>query len=149
MKKTQFIFVVVTILSWLFVPLSSWANNYVAVVTLNPTGDADSSGGAVISVTSDGRVIVDVLVTGIDSGNHANHIHQGTCANQGGIVHNLLDITADSAGTGAQVTVLQLLSAQLQDLVSSSHYVNIHEFSTDGGIGGGITCGDITFTMLP
>lgn len=149
MKKGLLAFLLVIIWAWLCLPVVSWAGHGLSLVALNPTGDPDASGGAVITTSSDGRVIVNVLVVGVEPGTHASHIHKGSCAEQGAIVHNLLDIPVDRSGHGSQVTTLQLRKDQIQELFSSPHYVNVHVLSTEGGIGGGITCGDITFSQLP
>lgn len=150
MKKRLFVFSLVIISVWLCLPLVSWAGHNVGVATLRPTGaDPDASGVALIMTTSDGRVIVNALVVGMEPGLHETDIHKGSCAKLGAHVYNLLDTPVDRSGHGGQMTILQLQLGQLKDLISSPHSVTLHEFSTEGGIGGLITCGDITYIQLP
>jgi hypothetical protein len=95
---------------------------------------------------------------------HPAHIHDGTCANLGGVVYPLTDLTTPDmtatpmAGTtdmgtpvvdmdmsdavAMSVTVVQ---ADLNTILGSEHAINVHESAEN--IGTYIACGDLTGTQ--
>jgi hypothetical protein len=117
------------------------------VVVLSPSDNSNVSGLA--WVTQDGdHLIVTTLIWGLAPGSaHSNHIHSGSCANQGGIVYDLADLTANEQGMATATT---RVNTDMSMMGMASHYVNVH-----AGILGsaptaapGITCGNIG-EMIP
>lgn len=93
---------------------------------------------------------VDVKASGLVPGSaHAEHIHAGSCAAQGAVVHALTDLTADSSGNAHVVTVLQNIDTAPP---ASGWYLNLHMGSMNTILSGGqptllfqpILCADVT-----
>jgi hypothetical protein len=104
------------------------------VVPINELNGSGVSGDASLTDNGDGTTTVDILVDGA-TGGHPAHIHSGTCAELGDVVHPLTDVDA----SGASVTVVE---APLADLSSTGTYaINIHLSADD--IGTYVACGDI------
>jgi hypothetical protein len=104
------------------------------VVPINELNGSGVSGDASLTDNGDGTTTVDILVDGA-TGGHPAHIHSGTCAELGDVVHPLTDVDA----SGASVTVVE---APLTDLSSTGTYaINIHLSADD--IGTYVACGDI------
>lgn len=75
-------------------------------VTMNPTGGSGVSGTAQLTAVGQQTQVVVTIRGGTASGAHVNHIHTGTCANQGGIVHPLTDIRTDASGGGSATSTV-------------------------------------------
>ena len=71
---------------------------------------------------------------------HANHVHHGSCANQGEVHVPLTDLDADAAGAAQMETVW---ADNDLDHFRAGHYVAIHVSSTADGVGAVIACGDV------
>jgi hypothetical protein len=70
------------------------------------------------------RTIVTVSVTGgPPTSTHVNHIHIGTCENEGAIVYPLADLRTDASGAATASTTVD---APLASLVTGANYVNVH-----------------------
>ena len=75
---------------------------------------------------------------------HANHIHVGSCAAQGGIVVPFPDVTADANGNvKAFFTVVATT-----DVAHMGYYYNLHEAASPT-VGAGIACGDLKGPKRP
>ena len=115
----------------------------VALSSLNTFADGSAStakGEATLVAQTDGKTRIIVSVTGLTkSTNHIGHIHNGTCAFQGQVALILLRLAADANGNATVETTVD--TAKL----TGSQYVQYHQrdVGADGGIGGGIICGDI------
>jgi hypothetical protein len=117
------------------------------VVTLSPSDGSNVSGLA--WVTQDGdHLIVTTLIWGLAPGSaHSNHIHTGSCANQGGIVYDLADLTANDQGVATATT---RVNTDMAMMGMASHYVNVHAgiLGSSPAAAAGITCGNIG-EMMP
>jgi Cu/Zn superoxide dismutase len=95
-------------------------------------------GTASINTMTDGSAKVVVKLSGMEANSkHAMHIHVGSCANQGGVVIGLPDVTADASGNGSIEKMIETAK------IPAAAYVNIHQKSSDAGVGGGIACGNV------
>jgi CHRD domain len=96
------------------------------------------TGSASVVTMTDGSAKVVIMLSGMEAGSkHAMHIHVGSCANQGPVVIGLPDVTADASGKGSVEKMVE--TAKLP----AAAYINIHQKSSDAGVGGGIACGNI------
>ncbi len=115
----------------------------VALSSLNTFADGSAStakGVATLVAQTDGKTKIVVAVTGLTkSTNHIGHVHNGACAAQGPVALVLLRLSADANGNATAETTVD--TAKL----TGSQYVQYHQRDTgaEGGIGGGIICGDI------
>jgi len=104
--------------------------------------DQAASGSATLTI-SNGSLMVSVDATGLaPSSSHAEHIHLGQCASQGGVKYPLPVLTADANGHATAAATFPNVSA----IPLGAWYVNIHRTVT---IGTGqtdfdpILCGDV------
>jgi hypothetical protein len=110
----------------------------------NPPSSPDQTASGTANLSIEGgalKVVVDA--TGLKpSSSHAMHIHMGSCASQGMVVHGLPALTADAGGHASLTTTLQGIST----IPVGIWYLNIHRTTA---IGAGqtdfdpILCGDI------
>ena len=106
------------------------------VAELVSQGDATASGTADISVNGEG-ILVSIAMEGLSAGAHPNHVHHGTCADQGEIHVPLDNIVADDSGDGTQTTG----SAELPlSHFETGHYVAVHEAEDDFTV---VACGEV------
>jgi hypothetical protein len=92
---------------------------------------------------------------------HPAHIHSGTCAELGDVVHPLSDVGASIMMDGTPMAMGDMMggsdaipvewsvttvAAPLADIVSGGHSINVHESAEN--IGNYIACGDIGGTMM-
>jgi hypothetical protein len=63
--------------------------------------------------------------TGLGAGNHAAHIHTGSCQSQGPVQYMLADFTADADGNVVNQT--RTVTGVTQPLTSGAWYLNLHE----------------------
>jgi len=96
------------------------------------------SGVATLSAAGDGTAI-QVTVEGLSEGDHANHVHHGSCADaELGAIHvPLSDLSAGADGDASGATVWPDNGL---DHFASNHYVAVHELVTFAVIG----CGDVS-----
>ena len=73
---------------------------------------------------------------GLTEGDHANHVHHGSCAEQGDIHVPLSDLSAGADGDASGTTVWPDNGI---DHFASNHYVAAHELVTFAVI----ACGDV------
>ncbi len=104
-------------------------------LTASLTG-LEASGEADISLNGEG-ILVQIDMTGLTEGEHANHLHHGDCtADPPGEVHIALDnIVADENGDGSQTTSN---NEEAIDHYAEGHYLAVH--GEDGAI---VSCGDV------
>jgi len=91
---------------------------------LNPTTAADQnvSGEAKLSITH-GHLTVMVVVHGLVPGSvHMEHIHSGTCAQQGKVLYSLHTLIADMHGTATATTIIP----RITQIPTQGWYMNIH-----------------------
>jgi hypothetical protein len=83
---------------------------------------------------------VDIRLKGLVPGSvHAQHIHLGSCAAQGGIVVPLPDAVADDEGEYRAILPVAGVTA---NVVGGGYYYNVHESPTPT-VGAGIGCADL------
>lgn len=94
-----------------------------------------------VSVTDLGaQTEVMVTLNGLEANSaHAGHIHMGTCANIGGIVAPLEEITAGAAGTGTMTTTI---AAAPGTVMNGQHLVAYHQNPGDDH-GAALACAPI------
>ncbi|MCZ6545613.1 MAG: CHRD domain-containing protein [Chloroflexi bacterium] len=98
----------------------------------------DDSGvsGVASLVAYGGGTRIRVAVLGLTEGDHANHVHHGSCDQQGEIHVPLSDLSAGADGEASGATVW---TDNGIDHFASGHYVAVHELVTFAVI----TCGDV------
>ena len=93
---------------------------------------------------------------------HPAHIHSGTCATLGDVVHPLSNVGAEAMNNGTPTAMMDMMmgsgsaipvessvttvQAALSDIVGGEHAINVHE--SDENIGNYIACGDIGGAMI-
>ena len=115
-----------------------------AVTTLSAliTGvdDAGITGSATLT-EENGVASIALTVLGLPPGPHANHVHHGTCAEQGEIHVTLQELEADDNGDAAGMTSAEPPAVDPSFPLShfeQGHYVAIH--ADDFAV---IACGDV------
>ena len=98
----------------------------------------EASGEAEISLNGEG-ILVTLIMEGLTEGAHANHLHHGTCDDQGEIHITLDDVVADDSGDGSQTTSND---EQPIDHFESGHYLAVHTEDSET-IGEVISCGEV------
>ncbi len=103
-------------------------------------GSGVSGTGSIVKAT--GSFTVTIQLTGMKPASiHVSHVHDGRCAQPGGIAYNLQSVAADSSGaatTTSTVPAVYLVPA-------SGWYVNVHfgpDF-TEPAYAPSISCGDL------
>ncbi len=92
--------------------------------TLDPTAAADqhASGQAWLSVTHH-ALTVKVVVRGLVPGSvHMEHIHAGSCTNQGKVLYMLKNLVADGDGTATATTIIK----NVTQIPAQGWYLNVH-----------------------
>ena len=115
-------------------------------VNLNsaPSSSAsENARGTVKMALVNGTLTVMMDVSGLQpNSSHAAHIHSGSCASQGPVVHPLKTVVANATGSALETTVIKNVKA----IPASGWYVNVHlttDMSTQTGFDP-IACGDVT-----
>lgn len=108
------------------------------VAQLEEEGGTGVSGEADISLNGDG-ILVSLSMEGLTEGPHANHLHHGTCDDQGEIHITLDDVLADASGDGSQTTGN---NEQPLSHFEDGHYLAVHEAGSDT-IGAVVACGNV------
>jgi hypothetical protein len=121
----------------LLMPMSASAQAPVNV-TMNATGGSGVTGSAQLTAMGAQTQVVVTVQGASQNGSHVNHIHAGSCAQQGGIVFPLTDIRTDATGRGSATT---MVAAPLSTIQGASHYVNVH--AGPALPSPGVSCGDI------
>ena len=101
-----------------------------AAVSDSPT---DVSNGQLTGTVDDSfdprahTLTLTINATGLSAGNHAAHIHQGSCTNQGPVLPNgmLMDLTADAHGNVVNET--RVVTGVTALPAAGTWYVNIHQ----------------------
>jgi hypothetical protein len=117
----------------------------------NPNDGMNVTGAASLRAQLRSRNIqVRLRVEGLaPNGVYAWHIHLGTCEIQGRIAINPgggKDLRANSRGVATINTVLPDRPPVGASILTNGapYYINVHALSTKNGIGGGITCGNLS-----
>ena len=91
---------------------------------LNPATAADQSvsGQGRLSVTNHQLTVMVVLHGLVPGSVHMEHIHAGTCEQQGKVLYPLLNLVADKNGTATATTLIPNITS----IPAQGWYVNIH-----------------------
>ena len=109
-----------------------------AVAILKPFEGQTALGFATLKDAGSGKTTVSLTMYGLNpKATHVNHIHKGSCANQGGVEFTLTELKADSRGMATAVTTVD---KSVADLVNGDFYIQPHAINFPSP---GITCGDI------
>ncbi len=115
-----------------------------SVTTLSATlSEVDANGvtgSATLTKADDGTTEVVVTMTGLTEGPHANHLHHGTCDEQGEVQVTLEELQASADGD-ATATTTDFAEEDPDPEFShfeQGHYVAVHD--TEGAV---ISCGDV------
>ena len=106
--------------------------------TLTEMDGSGASGAADLSVNGEG-ILVSLVMEGLTEGAHANHLHHGSCSEQGEIHITLDDIVADDTGAGIQTTGDDELPLSHFE---TGHYLAVHVEDSET-IGAVVACGDV------
>jgi CHRD domain len=68
---------------------------------------------------------VTVTASGVTPGNHAAHIHLGSCQSQGAVQYMLMDFTADTAGQISNET--RTVTGVTSGIPATGWYLNLHQ----------------------
>lgn len=99
--------------------------------------DGNETGGSITLTERDGATEVVVVLTGLEEGAHANHLHAGSCAAVGGVVHPLEELEADAEGNATATSTVEATTEEL----STGFYYTVHAGGDDAA-GDGIGCAD-------
>lgn len=99
-------------------------------ISLDEMNDSGQSGFVTLSSRGDQTEVVVSATGGISA---LAHIHEGSCAELGGVAHDLNDTSEAISST--------TVSATLDSLINGSFAINLH---TDGNAGVYSSCGDIS-----
>lgn len=112
-------------------------------VTTGPTGRLRQGCGRDANILN-GFCTVEIEISGLPEGAHANSLRQGSCENRGEIVQSLEELVAGSGGTASAVTQFPHLTRK--DLYDTGHYISVHE-AGDGTPA--IACGNLAMRPDP
>ena len=97
-------------------------------VEVSPAGTSfgTPNGQATIAYDPGAQTLtVTVDASGLTPGNHAAHIHLGSCASQGAVQHMMMDLVANSQGNIVNET--RVISGVTAPIPASGWYLNIHQ----------------------
>ena len=97
-------------------------------IETNPHGTSLGTPAGTASITyspSAKTLTVTVNATGVSPGNHAAHIHTGSCQNQGGVLYMLMDFTANSSGQIMNQT--RTVTGVTSPIPANAWYLNLHQ----------------------
>ncbi|BCL83311.1 CHRD domain-containing protein [Ktedonobacteria bacterium brp13] len=116
----------------------------ITAALLNAFSPNQNVSGAADLTISNKQLEVSVTLKGlVPASKHMAHIHYGSCASQGPIVHDLKTIVANAAGDATSVTLIPNVSM----IPRNGWYINVHlgaENSRSQTMSDPIACGDIT-----
>ncbi|RME06818.1 MAG: hypothetical protein D6812_01050 [Deltaproteobacteria bacterium] len=136
---------VVALCPILLAPLCGGGGEPYATLDFTGTSMPDAGGTGTLTATPNGGTEIQVSLHDIPEGDHAWHVHEGSCMNQGGIAIDLSSLVGD-LHAGADGTVETTVTID-EAIGTDGFYFNIHEFSTNDGVGPGITCADVVPVM--
>ena len=125
------------LMSLAFVAASQLVPAGAATSTLTVNMGAQNSSGetGTATLTQTGADVTVVLdIKGAPATAQPAHIHTGTCANLGGVVYPLSNVTA-----GKSTTVVK--NVTIDKLLGASHAINVHESAAN--IAHYVSCGNI------
>lgn len=142
---------------------SAASASYEGFVTLASDDYPFFTGHATMFIDDSNVLTVSLLVTGADlDACLPNHVHTGDCASMDTTeIFDLEPLCTDANGDGAQTSVVQLTSEQVQDLLNAPHHLMLHAAShLDAPLAKNgrvtpivnhtdIACGDLVFDAVP
>jgi CHRD domain-containing protein len=95
-------------------------------VTPQGEGFGIPAGSATVTYSPSAKTLtVTVNASGVSPGNHAAHIHLGSCQSQGAVLYMLMDFTADSNGQIANET--RTVTGVTSGIPATGWYLNLHQ----------------------
>jgi hypothetical protein len=97
-------------------------------VEVSPAGTSFGTPGGHATIAYDPgaqTLTVTVNASGLTPGNHAAHIHLGSCASQGGVQYMMMDLVASSEGNIVGET--RVITGVTAPVPASGWYLNIHQ----------------------
>lgn len=115
--------------------------------TLSEVEGNGVTGSATLTEADDNTTVVVVTMTGLPEGPHANHLHHGTCDEQGEVHVTLEELQADADGDATATTSGFPSDPEDPGLdhFAAGHYAAVHEAGNDT-IGAVISCGNVRGT---
>jgi hypothetical protein len=110
-------------------------------VTMNENEGSGVTGSATLTGGAAGTALEVTIDSGLAEGEHASHIHTGTCAAQGPVETPLQSVQADASGAGTASTPEAEVVTTLEVLQDGNHYIAVHDLEASGGAV--VSCGDI------
>lgn len=103
------------------------------MIELSEQSSSGESGTATLEAVSSGMTRVTIELENAPAEPQPAHIHSGSCAELGDVVHPLTNVEGGSSETE--------VAASLEDLQSGDFAINVHQSEAD--IGTYVACGDI------
>ena len=98
------------------------------VVSLQGTGDVQTSGMATLRAAGDQQLAVEVTMSGLaPNSEHVIHVHSGACEAEGPILYDLPNLRADAGGTAAASATL---ARPLSEVANGRTYLTVHAEAT-------------------
>ena len=92
----------------------------------NGTGFGIPQGAASLTYNPTAQTLtVSVTATGVSTGEHAAHIHLGSCQSQGPVLYMLFDLTANSSGQ--IVSENRTITGVTSGIPATGWYLNLHQ----------------------
>ncbi len=133
MRKLSFVLALVIVASLVALSVSLvWAQESV-MVTMNALGGSGQTGTATLTARGNQTEVVLDLRAGAAGVAQPAHIHDGTCAANGGVHFPLTNVSDGKSTTTVNVA--------LRDLETGKFYVNVHRSAPEIAVS--TSCGDI------
>jgi hypothetical protein len=101
------------------------------------TGFGIPAGVASVAYSPSAQTLtVTVSASGVSPGNHAAHIHLGSCQSQGAVKYMLMDFTADSAGQISNET--RTVTGVTSGIPATGWYLNLHQGTSSNILKNGV-----------
>ena len=113
------------------------------VATLAAEVDGEGTGDATLTEV-DGVAQIELTMAGLTEGTHANHVHHGSCAEQGEVHVTLQELQAGADGNASGTTLAEPPAVDPAfglDHFASGHYVAVHVVGGSPGVV--VSCGDV------
>ncbi len=112
----------------------------IADIVLSAFEDSGVSGSASITDSGGNTEVTVTVDAGLEEGSHLNHIHDGTCDDQGDPHVTLTEVAAGADGSAPATTTTEFAEGDpgFAHWLEADHYVAVH--ALDGSV---VACGDV------